>query len=68
MNESDNIYLRMPMRRVRADATNGVLLAIRAWRRCEPEAAGRALGRVVELSASPGNDAVTEQPMINIGK
>ena len=46
--EETNIYLRMPLAQVRADALNGVIAARQGWRLRDPEGAARVLGRVVE--------------------
>jgi len=47
-NTQDNPYLTMPMAQVKADARNGVRLAVEAWRQRDAEGAGKELGRVVE--------------------
>ena len=48
MAEPRNIYLDMPIDRIRRDATAGVFLARQAWRIREPQQAARVLGAVVE--------------------
>jgi hypothetical protein len=47
-----NLYLKMPLDRVRADALHGVRAAREAWRVLDPEGAARVLGRIVE----PGHE------------
>jgi hypothetical protein len=44
----DNVYLRMPLDRVKQDALAGVSLARQMWRARDPDAAGRMLGFVIE--------------------
>jgi hypothetical protein len=43
-----NIYLHIPLDRCIVDALHGVSLARTAWRIRNPDAAGKALGPVVE--------------------
>jgi len=45
---NDNPYLVMPLPQVKADARNGVRLAVEAWRQCDSEAAAKELGRIIE--------------------
>jgi len=44
---SENIYLKMPLERVRADALHGVSLARLAWRERDPNGSAFALGQVM---------------------
>jgi hypothetical protein len=45
---SPNVYLRMPLDRVKSDALYGVRQAREAWRILDPDGANLALGRIVE--------------------
>ena len=49
--KNTNVYMEMPLNRVRQDALAGASLARQAWRQREPEAATRALGYVVDHKA-----------------
>jgi len=44
-----SIYLKMPLSRVIEDARAGVSAARTAWRRRDPDGAGRVLGYVVDV-------------------
>ena len=52
-----DLYLTMPLDRVRADAIHGVSAACEAWRKCDPVGASRELGRIVE-AGEPASPAV----------
>jgi hypothetical protein len=43
-----NPYLVMPLDQVKADARNGVRLAVEAWRQRDPDGAARELHPIVE--------------------
>jgi len=59
MKQTDNIYLRMPIERVRQDAEHGVSLARQAWRLRDRDGAGRELGYVIEPEQQrAANDAL----------
>ena len=44
----NNVYLKMPIERVRQDAKQGVSLARQAWRIRQPVEAAKALGHIIE--------------------
>ncbi len=52
MTGDNNVYLRMPLDRVRSDALTGVRLAREAWRELDPKGAA-VLGPTLE----PGHEA-----------
>jgi len=64
--EKRNLYMKMPLDRVRHDALEGVSLARIAWRIRQPVEAGRVLGFVVEPSEQAA--ALGLGPVIDAGK
>jgi hypothetical protein len=46
--DENNIYLRVPLNQVKADALAGVSLACEAWRIRQPGESAKELGHVVE--------------------
>ncbi len=51
--ETDNVYMLMPLERVRQDAKIGVSLARIAWRQRDPDGAAAALGHVMQPESQP---------------
>ncbi len=45
---TQNIYLKVPLDRIKSDALHGVRLARIAWRILDPDGANLALGRIIE--------------------
>lgn len=46
--DHNNVYLQVPLPRVRVDALYGVRAAREAWRARDPEGAAKILGRIIE--------------------
>ena len=52
---SENVYLKIPIERVKTDAIHGVSLARLAWRQRDPDGAALVLGYIIEPGTEKQN-------------